>query len=661
MRRILIANRGEIACRIARTCRAMGIRSIAVFSDADRHAQHVQICDEAYDIGAPEPSKSYLDIEKIIAVAKASGAEGIHPGYGFLSENAHFAQRCHDEGIVFIGPNIHAIEQMGSKALSKQLMEKAGVPLVPGYHGEAQDDAILRDSAIDIGFPVMIKASAGGGGKGMRMVPELAEFDAALASARREAMNAFGDDRILIEKFVIRPRHVEIQVFGDTLGNAVYLFERDCSIQRRHQKVVEEAPAPGLSDELRKTMGEAAVQAAKAIDYVGAGTVEFIMAADGQFYFMEMNTRLQVEHPVTEMITGEDLVAWQIQVARGEQLPKAQSELTNKGHAIEVRWYAENPEQGFLPSTGTLERLWLPEANATHRYDLGVVTGDQITTFYDPMVGKLIVWGESRQQACDQLQALLSSTRVMGIHTNIAYLERIISHPAFIAGQVHTGFLEEHADDMAVDRLSPAPEVIASAAMALMLDGHRLVARDPWQATDGWRMNLDSSHPMHLVLDDQREWDVQVHFLDNNGYRVSWEGESVVLDHPTLIPGYLRVGIKGRVQDIPLMVHHKRVQLYWDTQWEIAFADPFAQVADQNAGPQRVLAPMPGRVLDVMVTAGQLVKEGQVLAILEAMKMEHSVRAEQDGQIAEVFYDAGDTVTEGAEILTFERDTTIEE
>lgn len=653
MRRILIANRGEIAVRIARTCRELGIQSIAVFSEADRFAQHVLACDEAYFIGESEPSKSYLVVDKIIEIAKASGAEGIHPGYGFLSENAGFARRCKEANIRFIGPNVEAIEYMGSKALSKTLMGDAGVPLVPGYHGEAQDDSLLKSEAVKIGFPVMIKASAGGGGKGMRMVATEPEFDENLASARREAMASFADDRILIEKFIVRPRHVEIQVFGDEQGNVVYLSERDCSIQRRHQKVVEEAPAPGLSDELRLEMGVAAVKAAKAINYVGAGTVEFIMSANNEFFFMEMNTRLQVEHPVTEMITGEDLVSWQIQIARGETLPKKQEEIKLNGHALEVRWYAENPDQNFLPSTGTLERLWLPKESDSQRYDLGVVEGDTISTFYDPMIGKLIVWAENRHQACSKMQQLLSSARVMGIQTNLAYLERIVGHPSFIDGSVHTGFLEEHAEVMASDRFTAEPEVIAISAMALFLSDQKGSQYDPWQATDGWRMNLTNSHPMHLVLDENNQWDVQCHFKEDNCYEMTWDDQTLTLRNPVIKDGYMQVDIHGRIIKVPLMATTSKVQLYWHNQWEISLADPFDEVTDQSSGSKRVTAPMPGRVFEVMVAAGDKVEEGQVLAILEAMKMEHSVRAQQDGEIGEVFFQPGDTVSEGAELMTF--------
>jgi len=656
MRRILIANRGEIAVRIAKTCKELGIQCVAVYSDADRFSQHVLACDEAYYIGASEPSKSYLVIDKIIEVAIASGAEGVHPGYGFLSENAEFARRCQDAGIKFIGPGVDAIKQMGSKALSKQLMEKAGVPLVPGYHGEDQRDSKLKDEAILIGFPVMVKASAGGGGKGMRMIAKLADFDSGLASARREAMAAFGDDRILIEKFIERPRHVEIQVFGDEQGNVVYLSERDCSIQRRHQKVIEEAPAPDLSDAIRLELGEAAVKAAKAINYVGAGTVEFIMSADKQFYFMEMNTRLQVEHPVTEMITGEDLVSWQIMIARGDSLPKTQQEIQLRGHAIEVRWYAENPEQDFLPSTGTLERLWLPESTPSQRYDLGIVEGDKITTHYDPMVGKLIVWAETRHQACSKMQQLLAQTRVMGIQTNLSYLERIISHSAFVGGLVHTGFLDEHASEITLVNHKPEPEVVAISALALLLEKQSVKQNDPWQAVDGWRMNLKNSYPMHLIYDEDNQWDIQCHYKGINEYIMEWEDQRIVLGNPVIKEGFIELEVNERVIRVPMLVNNARVQLYWHKQWDIRLTDPFETVMDTDSGGNHIVAPMPGRVFQVTVNAGDTVIAGDSLMILEAMKMEHSIQAIKDGVIEEVFYQAGDTVEDGAELLRYIED-----
>jgi 3-methylcrotonyl-CoA carboxylase alpha subunit len=439
--KILIANRGEIACRVIKTARRMGVRTVAVYSDADRTALHVSMADEAIYIGAAPARESYLDIEKIIAAAIKTGAQAIHPGYGFLSENAGFCRRCAAENLVFIGPPTSAIEAMGSKSAAKQIMEKAGVPLVPGYHGDDQNPEIIRAAANKMGYPVLLKATAGGGGKGMRQVWSAEEFDSALEAAKREAMNGFGDDTMLVEKYLTQPRHIEIQVFCDSHGNAVYLFERDCSIQRRHQKVVEEAPAPGMSETLRAEMGSAAVRAAQAIDYVGAGTVEFLLDVDGSFYFMEMNTSLQVEHPVTEMITGLDLVEWQLRVAAGDFLPLKQNELKINGHAIEVRIYAEDPDNEFLPQTGTLHFLETPEESAHVRIDTGVIEGDEVSVFYDPMIAKLIVWDSNRQQALRRLSTALKEYRLNGVTTNIDFLYTLTRHPAFCNADFDTGFI----------------------------------------------------------------------------------------------------------------------------------------------------------------------------------------------------------------------------
>ncbi|HSK40851.1 MAG TPA: acetyl-CoA carboxylase biotin carboxylase subunit, partial [Arenibaculum sp.] len=446
--KILIANRGEIACRVIRTARHMGIRTVAVHSEADAGALHVDMADEAWLIGPPPARESYLRIDAILDVARRSGAEAIHPGYGFLSENAAFADACGQAGIVFVGPPADAIRAMGGKSEAKALMEPAGVPLVPGYHGAGQDPELLRREAEAIGFPLLIKASAGGGGKGMRVVAAAGEFDAQLAGARREAASAFGDERVLLEKYLTRPRHVEIQVFADRHGNCVYLFERDCSIQRRHQKVVEEAPAPALPPGTRQRMGEAAVAAARAIGYVGAGTVEFLLDEDGAFYFMEMNTRLQVEHPVTEMITGQDLVEWQFRVAAGEPLPVGQDDLAISGHAIEVRVYAEDPARDFLPQTGRLDHLAFPEPGPHVRIDAGVRAGDRISIHYDPMIAKLIVWDHDRPAAVRRLRAALGATQIAGLNANVGFLSAIAAHPAFLAADLDTRFIERHHADL---------------------------------------------------------------------------------------------------------------------------------------------------------------------------------------------------------------------
>ena len=468
--KILIANRGEIACRVIRTARRLGIHTVAVYSDADAKALHVEMADEAINIGPAPARDSYLRAEAILDAAKRTGAEAIHPGYGFLSENAAFAEACADAGVVFIGPPASSIRAMGGKSEAKALMETAGVPLVPGYHGEDQSPELLRAEAKRIGFPVLIKASAGGGGKGMRVVTSLEEFDDQLNGAKREAINSFGDDRVLIERYVTRPRHVEIQVFADTQGNCVYLFERDCSIQRRHQKVVEEAPAPNLDPHTRRRMGEAAVAAAKAIGYVGAGTVEFLLDEDGSFFFMEMNTRLQVEHPVTEYITGQDLVEWQLRVAAGGPLPLNQDQLSIHGHAIEVRLYAEDPQKGFLPQTGRLEHLVFPPEDAFVRVDTGVRSGDAISIHYDPMIAKLIVWADDRSSAVRRLRTALSQTQVVGLGANTEFLLAIASHPAFLAADLDTGFIERHETDLLPEPAPAGDDVLALAALGVLLE-----------------------------------------------------------------------------------------------------------------------------------------------------------------------------------------------
>ncbi len=501
--KILIANRGEIACRVATTARRLGIRTVAVYSEADAGARHVTACDEAIAIGGAAAADSYLKADRIIAAAKATGAQAIHPGYGFLSENAAFADACTEAGLVFIGPPAAAIRAMGSKSAAKALMEKAGVPLVPGYHGEQQDAAFLQQQADQIGYPVLLKASAGGGGKGMRIVERSEDFVAALASCQREAKSSFGDERVLVEKYLVRPRHIEIQVFADTQGNAVSLFERDCSVQRRHQKVLEEAPAPGMTDERRKAMGDAAVAAARAVGYVGAGTVEFIAQQDGSFYFMEMNTRLQVEHPVTEMITGTDLVEWQLRVASGERLPQLQDDLTIHGHAIEARIYAENPEKGFLPSIGQLQHLRMPAAaeftrDRVVRIDAGVREGDAITPYYDPMIAKLIVWGADRAQALARMSQALAAVEVVGLSTNVAFLGRLIASQPFASAALDTGLIERHHDAL-FPAPTPAPLPVLALACAALMRDESSSSSDPWAQTSGWRMNASLTRTLRFT------------------------------------------------------------------------------------------------------------------------------------------------------------------
>jgi 3-methylcrotonyl-CoA carboxylase alpha subunit len=503
--KVLIANRGEIACRVVKTCRRLGIRTVAVYSEADAGARHVRLADEAVLIGPPPARESYLRIEAVLDAARETGAEAIHPGYGFLSENEDFASACASEGITFIGPPVGAIRAMGSKSAAKRLMEQAGVPLVPGYHGDNQDPDFLKAQADAIGYPVLIKASAGGGGKGMRVVERAEDFDEALASCRREAAASFGDDRVLVEKYLLRPRHIEIQVFADTHGDVVHLFERDCSVQRRHQKVLEEAPAPGLTPERRARMGAAACDAARAVGYVGAGTVEFIAAPDGAFYFMEMNTRLQVEHPVTEMITGQDLVEWQLRVAAGERLPLAQEQLTIRGHAIEGRIYAEDPAKGFLPSTGRLIHLAPPPETLHVRVDSGVEEGDEITPYYDPMIAKLIVWDEDRERACARMLRALAGFRVVGVANNVAFLSRLVACPAFASADLDTGLIERERAFLFPEQEKAPGEVFALAALAELLSEVQHAAGEsarredpytPWAKRDGWRLNATFSRSM---------------------------------------------------------------------------------------------------------------------------------------------------------------------
>ncbi len=665
-RKILIANRGEIACRVIAAARDLGIRTVAVYSDADRDARHVAMADEARRIGPAPARESYLDVAAILAAAKDAGAEAIHPGYGFLSENEDFAAACAEAGIVFIGPSPEAIAAMGDKSAAKALMEKAGVPLVPGYHGENQDPMFLAAEAGTIGFPVLIKASAGGGGKGMRVVEKPEDFAAALAGAKREANAAFGDERVLIERYLQRPRHIEIQVFGDAKGNAVYLFERDCSVQRRHQKVLEEAPAPGMTEKRRREMGEAAVAAAKAIQYTGAGTVEFIAEQDGRFYFMEMNTRLQVEHPVTEMITGQDLVKWQLAVAAGEPLPLRQDELAIRGHAIEARIYAENPAKGFLPSTGTLRRLRAPQAGefriaAGHlRVDSGVREGDTISPHYDPMIAKLIAWGETRAVALARLRAALAEYEIVGVASNVEFLGRIAASRAFTAADLDTGLIERSRAELFPADGGAADEDLAAAALAELFaeqDHATAQARasgdphSPWHIADGWRLNLGSHHAF-VFAEGDKEHRVEVHFGDT-GLRLALDGREQALAGARDGDG-LRVTLGTKTF---------RARAFRDgAQWHVfrdglhhvlALRDP-AAVEGEEADGGSLAAPMPGKVIQVLVQAGAKVARGAPLLVLEAMKMEHTIAAPRAGVVKKILYGAGEQVAEGAELLVLE-------
>jgi len=630
--KILIANRGEIACRIIQTSKKMGIKTVAVYSDADRNSLHVSLVDEAIHIG-PSPSiESYLVIDKIIQAALSSGAQAIHPGYGFLSENADFCRQCEANNLVFIGPPVEAILAMGSKSAAKNIMAKANVPLVPGYHGDDQSSAILKQSAEDMGYPVLLKAAAGGGGKGMRAVYHADEFDQALAAAKREAKNSFNDEIMLVEKYLQQPRHVEIQVFCDQHNNAVHLFERDCSLQRRHQKVIEEAPAPGMTEELRQRMGEAAIRAASAINYQGAGTVEFLLDSSGEFFFMEMNTRLQVEHPVTEMISGQDLVEWQLRVANGEPLPCTQDQLNIKGHAFEARIYAEDPEHDFLPSTGRLTVLQAPMETGNVRIDSGVTQGDEISVFYDPMITKLVVWDIDRERALERLIQALSEYKIAGVTTNIPFLYNLASSQAFRRGDVNTGFIEEHEDEIFHRRQADLDYAAPLAAQAI-LAARKNTAQDlaeqsnepnsPWHLVNHWRISDNSPQQINITVGTEQ---VEVMTADSS------------------LPANIKLvsDESGFKLFTPNGVFHCAV-----TQPDLGLDQ-----AQESGG--NLAAPMNGTVVTLLVDVGATVAKGETLMVMEAMKMEHSIVAPSDGKVSEFFYQPGELVDGGAELLAFE-------
>jgi 3-methylcrotonyl-CoA carboxylase alpha subunit len=664
--KILIANRGEIACRIARTARRLGIRTVAVYSEADARALHVASCDEAWLIGSAHARESYLRGDRILEVAKKSGAQAIHPGYGFLSENADFARACQQAGVVFIGPPPAAIEAMGSKSAAKALMEKAGVPLVPGYHGDAQDLAILHKEAGRIGYPVLIKASAGGGGKGMRVVNRASEFAQALASAKREAASSFGDDRVLIEKYLERPRHIEMQVFADMRGTCLHLFERDCSVQRRHQKILEEAPAPGMSEERRRQMGAAAVAAAKAVGYVGAGTVEFISEQGGRFYFMEMNTRLQVEHPVTEMITGLDLVEWQLRVAAGEALPLAQEQLSIEGHAIEARIYAEDPAREFLPTAGRLEHLRQPQASAHVRIDSGVQAGDEVGVHYDPMIAKLIAWDRDRPSALRRLRAALGEYQVAGIVTNLPFLSAVTALPAFAdadrnPGGLDTALIEQHRDTLFPGPV-PVPDAILAIAVlseSLRMDGEAAAAAarsddpcSPWHSRHGWRLN-EGNHHAFVLVDAGLRKQIVAHYR-GGGYLLEFPGgASLSASATAAADGSIDVELDGRRSQATVVRRAGELTVFaGGGSYRLEFEKAAAMEDEDPSG--RLVSPLPGSVIQVLVGSGETVAKGQALMIIEAMKMEHTISAPRRGTVKQIYFSKGEQVAEGAQLLEFE-------
>lgn len=660
--KILIANRGEIACRVAATAKRLGIQTVAVYADADADAMHVKACDEAVHIGGSAPAQSYLQWQRILDAARATGAQAVHPGYGFLSENDAFATACAEAGLVFIGPKPASIRAMGLKAESKRLMANAGVPLVPGYHGENQDSAFLQEQADVIGYPVLIKASAGGGGKGMRVVSQAGDFAAALSSCQREAINSFANDAVLIEKYVQRPRHIEIQIFGDNHGNCVSLFERDCSVQRRHQKVLEEAPAPGMTAAMRLAMGEAAVAAAKAVQYVGAGTVEFIVeqADDGamSFYFMEMNTRLQVEHPVTEAVTGLDLVAWQLRVAAGEPLPKSQDQLQLNGHAIEARICAENPNQDFLPATGPLWHFSGPEASHFFftaggvRLDTGVTQGDVVSPFYDSMLAKLIVWGADRDEALAKLDKALSEMQVVGVANNVAFLRDVVQSASFSQGDLDTDLITRERDNLFKTQTLSEDLAVAGVMGMVLRQEVDAMGSNPWQAVDGWQVVGAPPRPFQL----QGAWGDEVRALDVVLYSTPQRVRIADTDHAfewRAHPRGVSVCLNGVWTDLSVVASAGQYHVFSRAGHAVLQrVDPLAgsaQAADALGG---LNTPMPGKLIRMDVAVGDTVAKGQVLAVMEAMKMEHSIASPRDGVVSEVFYAVGDQVAEGQALLT---------
>ncbi len=660
--KILIANRGEIACRVIRTARRMGIRTVAVYSDADAEAMHVQAADEAYPIGPAPAGESYLRGDVIIEVARKAGAEAVHPGYGFLSENADFAEACTNAGLVFIGPPRDAIRAMGSKSEAKAIMERAGVPTVPGYHQHNLDLKLLANEARRTGFPVIIKAVAGGGGRGMRIVRRELDLADMIKAARREAASAFGDDRIIMEKYLRQPRHIEVQVFLDNAGEGVYLFERDCSIQRRHQKIVEEAPAPRLDDEKRAAFGDTALQAAKAIGYVGAGTVEFIVDAAGNFYFMEMNTRLQVEHPVTEFITGHDLVEWQIRVAAGEPLPARQDDLSINGHAIEARIYAEDPDRQFTPSVGRIVHMRMPAETDGVRVDTGVREGDAVSPYYDPMIAKLVVWDVDRAAAVRRMRSALDECQIVGVRTNIAFLSAVVRHGNFASGEIDTGFVDRFREELLPEPTPVSDRVLALAGLDILLrreDARRRTAEatgdpySPWHAANAWRLNGAAIETLHF-LDGETAIAVSVRHT-GSGYEFGLPGGAMTVsgrrgdDLVADLDG-VKLGANVVPHGDALTVHLQGVAR------RLTVVDPLAVEDLAESADGRMTAPMPGKVTQVSVEDGAVVKRGAPLLVLEAMKMEHTIAAPADGKVEKVNFGVGDWVEEGSVLVAFAAD-----
>ncbi len=669
--KILIANRGEIACRVIKTARRMGILTVAVYSEADAGARHVRLADQAVYIGPPAAQQSYLLAEAIVAACKQTGAQAVHPGYGFLSENESFAQACAREGIVFIGPPVAAIRAMGSKSEAKKLLEAAGVPLTPGYHGDDQDPAFLNQQADRIGYPVLIKAAAGGGGKGMRAVFKSEEFLDALSSCKREALSSFGDQHVLIEKYLQRPRHIEFQIFGDMQGNVVHLFERDCSVQRRHQKVLEEAPAPGMTSERRAAMGRVAVAAARTVGYVGAGTVEFIVDSHGSFYFMEMNTRLQVEHPVTEMITGVDLVEWQLRVAAGESLPLAQEQLAIRGHALEARIYAEDPDKGFLPSTGTLVHLAAPEESLHVRIDSGVEQGDAITPHYDPMIAKLIVWDETRDKALARMLQALAQYRVVGVANNIDFLSRLVACPAFASADLDTGLIERERALLFPETGAQAPpaqawllaglaELLRETAAAQRAAARREDTHSPWHSRDGWRLNSAARRTL-LLRHHETEQSLAIAYGGDgrSGYTLTLDGHATHAAGQLGENGELRADLDGMRLTATVIASGLRRHVFLHGRAYIFNSiDPLYHAGEGGGLDGGLAAPMPGKIVAVLVSAGSHVDKGQPLLILEAMKMEHTINAPASGLVKSFRFAIGEQVGDGAELVEFEIDKT---